>query len=182
MRAFLAAALALSLSSCVVGPGPGLELRPSTAYVAPGTGPQTVLVVLAVTGGFRDAEARASFKTLLAARLASCGVTAAFMTPSRATSQIFAKDVLDDGREPSALGHDHVLLVREASYQVTGGLTTSYLDAMLKRVGDGKEVWRVAATVRRTMIMTGGMNEFADALVDRMNSDRILKSCRGATS
>lgn len=181
MRRLFAVALALASASCVAGPGPSLELRPSTAYVAPGgAGPKTMLVVLAVSGGFRDDEARKAFKALLNERLAACGVAIGFMSPSTGGSRVFSKEVLEDGRDPAALGHDHALLVREVSYQVSGGLTTSYLDAVLKRSGDGKEVWRMSATVRRTMIMRDGMNEFAAALVDRLSSDRILPSCRKA--
>lgn len=172
-------AVALLTASCVSGPGPSLEMRPSTASPAAGqAAPRSVIAVISVSGGFRNAEARQAFKDTLSARLSKCGATTLFMTPPSGGGRVFAKDVLEDGRPAADVPHDHVLFVREARYEVSGGLTTSYLDAVLKNSSSGKEVWRTAGVVRRTMIMSDGMNEFAGALVDRMISDRLMVSCR----
>lgn len=179
MRFVAAAATVLLLAACVSGPGPSLEMRPSTVSpAARGDAPRNVVVAISVALALPDAEARQAFKAQLTSRLSACGVTALYMTPPSGGSRVFTKEALDDGRAVADVPHDHVLFVREARYEISGGLRTSYLDAVLKNSVTGKEIWRTSAVVRRTMIMSDGMINFAGALVDRMVSDRVVSSCR----
>lgn len=178
MRIVIVLAAALLTVSCVSTPGSFVELRSSTASpAAQASSPKDVIATLSTLYAIRNAEARQAFKVELTGRLARCGVNVHFLSETKGASRVFSSDLLDDGRNAAEVPRDHLLTIRETSSEVGGGLTTSYLDVALRNAANGKEVWRTSATVKRTLLITNGMTEFGSVLVDRMISDRVLKSC-----
>lgn len=172
----------LALVTLLAGCMPPLELRSHT-YDRDRV-PDRLLVVQTMMYTVREPKVSNGFKTEIARLLDACGVPTAFSVNNETPGKsLFAGDTVApyadvETDKINELKPNFVLSVRELTTTTQGTITIVDMEAVLTDRVRKKPVWRANGFIRKTPLLNRvTLEDFARALVDKMRTDNILRTC-----